>query len=102
MNESVLKEQAASVTLPGTMELCTRLSKKNRTTIKFSIENLTEKEQTANKKLLDLEKLLSEQTIANQELSERVSRLDMAVVTKDTTKKVHMPSRRQRVRPPPR
>ena len=60
LDENVLKELAASPTLPGAMELCTRLSKKNRTTNSFFIENLIEKEQTVNKKLLDLEKLPTE------------------------------------------
>ena len=72
------REMAASLTLPGVMRLCTRLSKQNKGVVKAYIEALTEKQNEASLRLLEVEKLLAEQTAANLELSERVSKLEKA------------------------
>ena len=77
-DEDNYREMAASLTHPGVMRLCTRLSKQNRGVVKVFIEVLTEKQTEASQRLLEVEKLLAEQTTANLELSERVSRLEKA------------------------
>ena len=77
-DEDNYREMAASLTLPGVMRLCTRLSKQNRGVVKAFIEALTEKQTVTSQRLLEVEKLLAEQTAANLELSERASKLEKA------------------------
>jgi len=83
-----VEELAADITLSGVMELCARLSLKNKSVIKAYIESLLVKEETAHERLLELEKRLIEQKAANLELSERVSSLEKVVATKVSTKKI--------------
>jgi len=68
------------MTLPGVMELCTRLSAKNRGIVRAFIEALMNKESEATQRLLVVEKSLVEQKEANLELSARVSRLESQTV----------------------
>ena len=77
-DEENYREMVASLTLSGVMRLCIRLSKQNKGVVKAFIEDLTEKQTEASQRLLEVEKLLAEQTAANLELSERVSKLEKA------------------------
>ena len=73
------------------MDLCARLSIKNRGVIKVFIEVLMKKEKTASQRLLELEKQLEERKAVNLELSERVSSLEKTVAIKDATKEITFP-----------
>ena len=79
-------ELAAGMTLSGVMELCARLSAKNRGVVSAFIETLMNKESEAAQRFLVIEKSLAEQKEANLELSARVSRLESQTVAVEPAK----------------